>query len=129
MMLIVTLPLPSRELSPNSRCHWAAKAQAASDARFDAKLATRSALREASEVCAWDAATVEPHYFFRVNRRRDGDNATASCKAIFDGLADAGLVKNDSQLRHLPPVFAVDKKNPRLELWITKAATRREEKA
>jgi Holliday junction resolvase RusA-like endonuclease len=120
MKLIVTLPLPPKALSPNGRCHWAVKARATSNARGDAKIATLSVLRDAGEVCAWDAATVEPHYFHKVNRRRDGDNATACCKAYFDGLADANLVKNDSQLRHLPPVFHIDKADPRVELWITK---------
>lgn len=122
--LIVTLPLPPRSLSPNSRGHWATKARAVGNYRADARLATLSALHDAREVCAWDAASIEPHFYHRANRKRDGDNATASLKAGFDGAVDAGLVKDDCNIRHLPAVFHIDKLHPRVELWITQEEKR-----
>jgi len=118
--LIVTLPLPPKTLSPNARSHWAAKGHAARDYRWAAKMACLAALREAGEVIAWDAAEVEPHFYFRVKRVRDPDNLAACLKSARDGLADAGLVKNDCNIRNAEPVVGIDKKNPRVELWITK---------
>jgi Holliday junction resolvase RusA-like endonuclease len=78
-------------------------------------------LREAKEVVAWDAAEVEPHFYFRVNRRRDPDNLAACLKSARDGLADAGLVKNDTNIRNAEPVVDIDPDHPRVELWITRA--------
>ena len=118
--LIVTLPLPPKTLSPNARAHWAAKGRAVRDYRWSAKMACLSALREAGEVVAWDAAEVEPHFYFRVNRRHDPDNLAACLKSARDGLADAGLVKNDMFIINAEPVVGIDKKNPRVELWIRK---------
>jgi Holliday junction resolvase RusA-like endonuclease len=120
--LIVTLPLPQKALSPNAsnRIPWAVKAKAIRDYRWAAKMACLSALREAGEVCAWDGAVVEAHFFFKVNRTHDNDNLNASLKAARDGLADAGLVKDDTSIRNVEPVVAVDKNDPRVELWITK---------
>jgi len=120
--LIVTLPLPPKSLSPNASHggHWAAKARAIRDYRWAAKMACLSALRDAGDVCAWDAAVVEAHFFFRTKHKHDSDNLNASLKSARDGLADAGLVKNDWTIRNAEPVVAVDKTNPRVELWITK---------
>ena len=118
--LIVTLPLPPQLLQPNRKPHWAAKSRAVRDYRWAAKMATLSALREAKEVVAWDAAAVEPHFYFRVNRRRDPDNLAACLKSARDGLADAGLVKNDTNIRNAEPVVEIDPDNPRVELWITR---------
>ena len=120
--LIVTLPLPPKTVSQNAsnRIPWAVKARAIHDYRWAAKMACLSALREAGEVIAWDAAEVEPHFYFRVNRRRDPDNLAACLKSARDGLADAGLVKNDMFIANAEPVVGIDKKNPRVELWIRK---------
>ena len=46
------------------------------------------------------------------------EGALASLKATFDGLVDAGLLHDDSALTHLPLVFLVDAKNPRVELLL-----------
>jgi Holliday junction resolvase RusA-like endonuclease len=118
--LIVTVPLPPSLLQPNRKSHWAKKSRAVRDYRWAAKMACLAALREAKEIIAWDAAEVEPHFYFRVKRRRDPDNLAASLKAARDGLADAGLVKNDCNIRNAEPVVHIDKDNPRVELWIRK---------
>ena len=120
MKLIVTLPLPSKALSPNGRAHWAKKARAVSDYRWWAKMACLSALREVGETSAWDAAIIEPHFYFRVAQRRDSDNLAACLKSACDGLADAGLVANDYTLRNAEPVVHIGAARPRVELWITK---------
>jgi Holliday junction resolvase RusA-like endonuclease len=83
-------------------------------------MACLNTLREAGEVCAWDGAIVEAHFFFRTAHKHDSDNLNASLKSARDGLADAGLVKDDNTIRNAESVVSVDKKDPRVELWITK---------
>jgi Holliday junction resolvase RusA-like endonuclease len=61
---------------------------------------------------------VQCRFFFATTRRRDSDNLLASCKAIFDGLVDAGVFTDDSGLTHLPATQAKDAKNPRVEIHI-----------
>ncbi|MFN9114558.1 MAG: endodeoxyribonuclease RusA [Pseudomonadota bacterium] len=93
-----TLPMPPKVLSPNARPHWAVKAKAAKAYRFSARMAATAAwpvyapsLDEADVVCV---------FRFKDRRNRDRDNLLASMKAAFDGLADAGVVRNDSGFRH-----------------------------
>ena len=83
--LILTLPWPPKELSPNARHHWGALSRA--------KKAYRAA-------CAWtakeqgarkveaDALAVRITFVPPDRRARDTDNMLASIKAGLDGLAD-----------------------------------------
>ena len=115
----IRLPLPSRELSPNGRFHWRSAARAKKFARLTAKYGTEAQagfVRAGREMAR---ATCEARFYFKQDRRRDRDNLLASLKAYFDGVADAGLVRNDSDITYLPVVVAIDKANPRVELHIT----------
>ena len=83
--LILTLPWPPADLSPNARGHWSKLARA--------KKAYRAA-------CAWtakeqgarkveaDALAVRITFVPPDRRARDTDNMLASIKAGLDGLAD-----------------------------------------
>lgn len=115
-VLTVTVGLPSRVVSPNSRVHWAVRSKAVKKQRIESWAAGQVAMGEASETGGWREATCQVHWYARDERRRDKDNALASLKATFDGLVDAGLLHDDSALTHLPLVFMVDPKNPRIEL-------------
>lgn len=89
--MIAQFPWPPRILSPNSRGHWAVKAQAFKAAKALAFYATKEskhpvALRFILVFCP-------PDY-----RRRDADNLIASCKAYLDGMAAAWGV-DDSLFR------------------------------
>ena len=64
------------------------------------------------------SAVVGVRWYAASSRSRDGDNALASLKAAFDGLADAGVVDNDSGITHLPVSFSIDLKRPRVELYV-----------
>lgn len=114
--MTITLPLPDRLLSPNTKAHWAIKSKATKLARRRAKLATIDQLAQPS-------APDQPFYsytlafFYSQNRNRDDDNAAASCKAYRDGIADA-LRIDDSTLHLRATTLAVDKKNPRLEITL-----------
>lgn len=117
-VLVVTLPLPTRELSPNASSPgaWRRKAKAKKKYREDAYIA---AIRVgAKNLKPLDAATVQCHFYFRDNRRRDGDNFLACMKSAFDGLVDAGVFADDNGLTHLPITKSVDKKDPRVEVRI-----------
>lgn len=117
----ITLPLPHKHLSPNARPHWRAKAMAVKVYRSLTGLTATGILTgQANLRPMWKAATVQGRAFFKDARRRDKDNILASLKAAFDGLKDAGLIEDDSGLTHLPMEVLVDKKNPRIELVVTK---------
>lgn len=115
----IRLPLPSRELSPNGRFHWRSSARAKKFARLTAKYATEAQAGFARAGGEMAKATCEARFYFKQDRRRDRDNLLASLKAYFDGVADAGLVRNDSDMTYLPVVVAIDRTNPRVELHIT----------
>lgn len=115
--MIVTLPLPPKQLSPNARCHWAVKAKAVSKYREDACSAASADGVRGSRLAT---ATVECRFYFKTSRRRDGDNLLSSMKSAFDGLVDAGVFSDDSGLTHLPVVQEIDKDNPRVEIHIRK---------
>lgn len=113
----IILPLPPRVVSPNGRAHWAAKARAVKAMRYRAAAEVLAA--RGKDRAVWPAATVQVTYYHRDRRRRDGDNALASCKAFIDGIADAGLVADDVALTYPPVRFKVDKARPRVELEIS----------
>ena len=116
--LTVTVGTPARTLSPNARCHWAVKFKAVKRARTEAWASAQVAMYEADVKGGWKDATCEVHWFARDARRREKDNCLASLKAVFDGLVDAGLLRDDNALTHLPLVILVDAKNPRVELLL-----------
>lgn len=113
--LVVTLPLPSAGLSQNGRGAWQKKDRLTGEYRTMAKVAARTAGR----LPLWDGATMQPTFYWPDKRRRDDDNAASSLKAARDGIADAGLVRDDSTIKALPPTFEVDRENPRVEIRLT----------
>jgi crossover junction endodeoxyribonuclease RusA len=119
-VLTVTIGVPQRVLSPNARCHWGVKARATKRARVEAWAATQVAMYEANVKGGWVEATAEVHWYARQDRKRDTDNCLASLKAYFDGIVDAGLLRDDNAITHLPLVLLVDPKNPRVEIHMKK---------
>lgn len=114
----VTLPLPPRELSPNSRPHWTVKARAVATCKNEAVLAVF--MKYGAQHNPLDRATVRYNFYFPDKRRRDADNAEASCKAYLDGLRRAGCIRDDdtTHLTRLPSTFQVDAELPRLVIEI-----------
>lgn len=104
--LTITLDWPYKAMQPNTRCHWAIKAKAVSEAREIACLTAQAESRRAK----WKrvkTASIEFVFFDPVKRRRDRDNHLAACKAYIDGFADAGLIDDDSGFVYLPVRFEV----------------------
>lgn len=118
--ITITLPLPDKCLSPNARCHWAVKSKAVAKLRRFAELETRNVAGRV--VLGWKQAKYTARFYFPTSRRRDADNAIASIKSALDGVADAGLIANDSGLWPERPEFYTDKDNPRVEITFTKEA-------
>ncbi|WP_018659892.1 hypothetical protein [Allofustis seminis] len=64
------------------------------------------------------------------NRRKDKDNISSAVKFIFDGLVKAGLLENDGweQVGNISHKFDVDKKNPRIEIYMSEQNIERKQK-
>lgn len=112
----IVLPLPFKELSPNARCHWAAKAKSVKNYRLIAWGQSKLELPKRHK--PWMEAEAQATFYHKSSRKRDRDNALASLKSAFDGIADAKVIRDDSGLTHKPVVFAVDKSNPRVVIVI-----------
>jgi Holliday junction resolvase RusA-like endonuclease len=115
--ICITLPLPVSQLSPNVSYSGYGKARLRKKYRQYAWAVTLELLGR-NPAPQWERAIVQATFYHDVERRRDGDNALASLKAAFDGIADAGVVVNDSGFRHEPVQFAIDRGNPRVEIKI-----------
>jgi hypothetical protein len=113
--IVITLPLPSRTLHPNARPHWRVLAAAKKKAREDAWLAAYHAmspeLHKSLEESPMKRATVQATFYKRTRHVSDRDGALSSIKAALDGIADAGVIHNDSGFD--------DKNDPRCEITIT----------
>jgi hypothetical protein len=111
--------MPPACLSMNGRAHWAVKNKATKAARSRAWFETVNA---GGEGHSWPAATIKYEFVFTENRARDDDNFITRMKPIRDGIADAGLVVNDSVFTTLPAVLRVDRtaKEPHVIVTITK---------
>jgi len=115
--ILITLPLPLAELSPNARVFWAKKAKITKAYREYTWAETKKRLGR-SDPPRWAEATVQATFYYPTAHKHDRDNALASLKAAFDGIADAGVVENDAGLIHLPVKMEIDRDRPRLELVI-----------
>ena len=98
--MILTLPWPPKELSPNTRKHWAVKAKYTKQYR-----AVCAAL--AARVAKPERLTFQITFHAPDARPRDDDNMIGSFKSGRDGLADAWGV-NDRAFQFMykfgPPV-------------------------
>lgn len=97
-MTELVLPWPPKELSPNQRTHWAAKAKAAKAYRAACYTLTKASCLRVDwqgEIHAWID-------FYPPDRRhRDDDNVFASFKSGRDGMAEA-LGIDDVRIRMHP---------------------------
>ena len=107
----ITLPLPSRKLSPNSRHHWGLVCQEKKIARRLAKVQTFA------QVGQFAIKSYRLDFYWPNKRRRDKDNACASCKSYLDGVADC-MQQDDSEWDFDGVRFDVDVLSPRLEILI-----------
>lgn len=125
--ITITLPLPSRHLSPNGRYHWAVKARAAQEARrYAAWQAHPGCIRVQGYPFRWESARIEVRPYYGDRRRHDSDNLLASLKPSIDGLVDAGMLADDNCVTYTLHPAAVDRERPRVEITITGEPARRD---
>lgn len=83
--MIITLPWPPKELSPNARMHWARLAKAKK--AYRAACAWQAKAQGAQPITA-DRLHLTLTFHAPTRRSFDLDNALARCKAGLDGLCD-----------------------------------------
>lgn len=123
---VLPLPYDRPPLSLNDRGHW-------SKGNAD-----RQGLRRAGAFLArskrvprgLDHIHTRLHYVPPDNRRRDEDNLISTAKPCWDGLIDAGIVKDDNSrymTKYMPKIHPGSKHHdgPRLwlEIWIEEHTT------
>ena len=103
---MIELPWPPRELWPNTRAHYYAKARAVKAYRTQSYWIAKSA-----PLILPAEGPIELLLEFRPpdNRARDLDNMVAAIKSGLDGISDAHEI-NDSRFRFTPSIGAVDKR-------------------
>jgi len=112
----LNLPWPDSRLLPNRKLHWTLKAAAARNARTVAW---------AIAYAEWGhdtitACTAHVTFYPPDKRRRDLDNLLRACKPYWDGMVDAGLLKDDSCIRQISVTMGEpDKHNARVEIELS----------
>lgn len=114
--LIFNLPVPPKELRPNSRVHYMQKAR------------MTKVYRETVAIIAMSGRGAKPKWkeaeirlTLRLGRgckQQDPDNVLSSAKAAIDGLVDAGILAGDRQIRYLPVEQVLDDNNPGLTVEV-----------
>lgn len=107
------VPFIPPSLNEWSRWHWARQHQYKKDLYNAVRM-----LALAAKLPKYDKATVQIVYYFSDRRRRDKDNYNG--KFLLDSLRQAEVILEDnSEVLDLPePMFAVDIKRPRTEIFI-----------
>lgn len=115
---ILTLPLPSRVLSPNARPNRFAKTAAVRIARTTARREAYLLRKELDFPFGFVVVALQFHAYWKTTRGKNDDiNLLASCKAYEDGIQDA-MRQDDSTWSIEQPVHGHDPDNPRLEIHI-----------
>ena len=117
--MLIEMPLPPQELAPNARSHYMKKARATKMYRTCAMVRGHE---QRTDDCPFEAADVFVTFFVRDKGRRDRDNLLASLKSAFDGIADAGIVRDDANFTYYPVGIEVDRENQRVEIRIERTA-------
>lgn len=94
--MIISLPWPSSDLSPNKRQHWAAKSKAV--AKYRDMCCTTTMLQSVRQRMPKGPWQVSMLFFPPDKRRYDMDNLLARMKAGLDGVCDA-LKINDRDFK------------------------------
>lgn len=115
--ITIKIPVPPKELRPNSRAHYMQKARMTKVYRetvaIIAMTGPRPKLKEA-----------EIKFTLRLGngcKQQDPDNVLGSLKAAVDGLVDAGVLAGDRQIRYAPVEQVRDDKNPGVTVEVSHA--------
>jgi crossover junction endodeoxyribonuclease RusA len=117
--IVVRLPLPPKDLSPNARVHWGRRHRHSKVYREAARAATLEATMDSSIGLDWSRAEVQTVFYHRDRRKRDQDNLIAMMKSAYDGIADL-LSVDDVGWVHVRIERRIDKGDPRVEVTLTR---------
>jgi len=121
--MMIVMKLPDVCLSPNRPCgSRGGRIKRAGVVKKQRRIAQELSQAEGLDSVPWRIVTAQAVFYHATDRRRDGANFNAMLKGAFDGIVDAGIVEDDDH-KHwttLPPLFKTDKKNPRVEIIITR---------
>lgn len=117
--ITITLPVPPKEVRPNGRPHWRAKAAAVKKMRVASW--SEAILNNDNHLPKWTHASIKIDWFHPTTRFLDRDNIIASCKAYIDGIVDAGVLSDDRDVTYEPVgrFKAAAGTYPRVELTVT----------
>jgi crossover junction endodeoxyribonuclease RusA len=122
----ITMPLPPASLSPNGREFWAVRNHDAQRWRTIAAglIASQRVIGQHNER-DWPGTVMNILWQF-AGKQPDDDNVIGRCKAIRDGIADAGLVADDALIRVGTVTF---QRVPRKDQAVTITLTREQRKS
>lgn len=118
--LVLRLPWPPKDLSPNARPHWAVKQRVTREYRWECFAAAREHFWPQRDR-PMGAVTAKVVFVVPTRHRRDLDNAMASIKTAFDALVSVGhLVDDDSKhLKLAAPEMRVQRGEKFVEITLT----------
>lgn len=117
MKIVIEMPIPTRTLSPNGRCHWSKRAKARKEQRTSAHAKALAALRW-MQAPKWKSAKVNILWYHQTARWPDADNCLGCCKGILDGLVDAGVLADDRGVQIGMIFRSKDATRPRVEIEV-----------
>lgn len=100
MTTVITLTPPAKFINANDRLHWREKAKRVKAWR---DMAHDRAAYNADHGVHYERAHVICAIRFPTNHRRDVGNFYGTAKACLDGIVDAGLLPDDSDVHVLGP--------------------------
>lgn len=113
----ITIPIPPKACSPNSRAGWRAKAAGVAQQRLDASMYATSQFRGMGPL--WPRVRLTVRWFAKLEHYHlDYTNVIASLKGAEDGLQDAGVIQNDRGVEGSDLIRLVDKAKPRVEITV-----------
>jgi hypothetical protein len=121
--IILTLPIPPREISPNARrgeSRFAAikKSRIVKAHRHAACAAMKVAIARGELERAGRPLGYYLAHFFPTAQFRDEDNADGACKAYRDGICDALRINDKDFCKRALSTRAKDAKRPRVEITV-----------
>jgi hypothetical protein len=118
--LTFQLPLPPLILSHNGRVNPFLKRRAVREARAAGKAEALRVLKDASiQPPKWLKACCRTVFYYGpADKKRDPMNALEALKAYIDGIAEAGVIKDDRGLWPERPEFRDVERMPRVEITI-----------
>jgi len=112
---------PPAELSPNSTASHRAKIDPRRIYKNAIEMTVREVMGYVPHGCPWPKATMEIHWYHATYDAPDDDNVIGWLKCARDGATNAGLLKDDQQMKCLGVTFFKDPTCPRVVLIFRRA--------